>query len=64
VKINYGSWDRLDGNKPFVEGIVEKPAGANYYPKDMSKAEFEAADMENKSSIYNFVRLQHMERQT
>ena len=56
VKINYGPWDRLNGNKPFVEGVGEKPAGANFYPKDMTKEEFEAANIENKSSIYNFVR--------
>lgn len=56
VKINYGPWDRLDGNKPFVDGVGEKPAGANFYPKDMTKAEFEAATIENKTSIYNFVR--------
>ena len=56
VKINYGPWDRLEGNKPFVEGVGEKPAGANFYPKDMTKEEFENADIENKSSIYNFVR--------
>ena len=56
VEINYGPWDRLDGNASFVEGIGAKPAGANYYPKDMTKAEFEAADIDNKSSIYNFVR--------
>lgn len=54
--INYGPWDRLDGNKPFVEGYGEKPAGANFYPVDMTKEEFEAAEIENKSSIYNFVR--------
>lgn len=56
VAINYGPWDRLEGNAPFVEGVGEKPAGANFYPKDMTKEEFEAADIENKSSIYNFVR--------
>lgn len=56
VKINYGPWDRLDGNASFVEGIGAKPEGANYYPKDMTKTEFEAADIENKTSIYNFVR--------
>ena len=54
--INYGPWDRLDNNKPFVEGIGEKPAGANFYPTDMTKEEFEAADIADKSSIYNFVR--------
>ena len=56
VNINYGPWDRLDNNKPFVDGVGEKPKGANFYPKDITKEEFEAADIENKSSIYNFVR--------
>ncbi len=55
-KINYGPWDRLDGNEPFVEGVGPKPAGANFYPKDMTKEEFEAAELNNKTSIYNFVR--------
>jgi hypothetical protein len=54
--INYGPWDRLDGNNPFVEGVGDKPKGANFYPTDMTKEEFEEADIENKSSIYNFVR--------
>lgn len=56
IKINYGPWDRLDNNKPFVEGVGEKAKGANFYPKDMTKDEFENAKMENKSSLYNFVR--------
>ncbi|APX99549.1 dipeptidyl-peptidase 3 family protein [Lacinutrix venerupis] len=56
VKINYGPWDRLANNKPFVEGIGEKPKGANFYPADITKEEFETAEMENKSSLYNFVR--------
>jgi len=56
VNINYGPWDRLNGNKPFVDAAGEKPLGANYYPKDMTKAEFDAADFENKTSLYNFVR--------
>ena len=56
VLINYGPWDRLNGNKPFVDGVGDKPAGANFYPKDMTKEEFEAAEIENKSSVYNFIR--------
>jgi len=43
AEINYGPWDRLNGNAPFVEGVGEKPAGAGYYPVDMTKEEFEAA---------------------
>lgn len=42
AEINYGPWDRLDDNKPFVPGIGPKPAGANFYPHDMTKAEFDA----------------------
>lgn len=56
VEINYGPWDRLDGNKPFVKGIGEKPLGANYYPADMTKEEFETFSNENKSSLYTFIR--------
>lgn len=56
VKINYGPWDRLAGNASFVVGINEKPKGANYYPADMTKEEFEDFDDESKSSLYTFVR--------
>lgn len=55
VIINYGPWDRLDGNKPFVEGVGEKPAGAGYYPKDMTKEEFEALPDKDKLSLYTLI---------
>ncbi len=56
AEINYGPWDRLNGNTSFIEGVSEKPAGANFYPPDMTKEEFETADIENKNSLYTFVR--------
>lgn len=56
AQINYGPWDRLDGNAPFVPGVGEKPAGANFYPADMSKNEFEVAELPEGSSLYTFVR--------
>ena len=31
VKINYGPWERLNNNKPFVESFGEKPKGAGFY---------------------------------
>lgn len=43
IEINYGPWDRLEGNAPFLEGFPPKPPGANFYPPDMTKEEFEAA---------------------
>ncbi|MEQ8907969.1 MAG: Zn-dependent hydrolase [Vicingaceae bacterium] len=56
IKINYGPWDRLAGNEPFVDGVGEKPLGANFYPRDMNKAEFEASTLENKTSLYTLLR--------
>jgi len=56
ITINYGPWDRLDGNKSFVDGVAEKPAGANYYPLDMTKEEFEAFDAKDKLSLYTLIR--------
>ncbi|MFO7843263.1 MAG: Zn-dependent hydrolase [Bacteroidales bacterium] len=56
VKINYGPWERLNDNKPFIEGFEEKPAGANFYPSDMTKEEFEALEANDKTSLYTLVR--------
>ena len=56
IQINYGPWDRLANNEPFVDGVGAKPAGANFYPADMTKEEFEAAELEGKSSLYTFIR--------
>lgn len=42
-RINNGPWSRLDSNEPFIEGVPkEKPTGANYYPENMTKEEFNA----------------------
>ncbi|MBD3616423.1 MAG: Zn-dependent hydrolase [Gracilimonas sp.] len=56
AEINYGPWDRLNGNEPFIQGVGEKPAGANFYPADITKEEFEAWDSEDKNSLYTLVR--------
>jgi hypothetical protein len=40
-RINAGPWIRLDHDRPAI-GTMKKPAGAGYYPEDMSKEEFEA----------------------
>ncbi len=37
---NFGPWDRLDGNAPVLVKLP-KPLGANFYPEDMTKSEFE-----------------------
>ena len=56
AELNYGPWDRLDDEAPFMEGVGEKPLGARFYPADMTKQEFEAADLPGKDSLYTFVR--------
>lgn len=56
VKINYGPWDRLNSNKPFIEGVGEKPLGANFYPHDMTRNEFEKSDIQDKKSPYTMIR--------
>jgi len=56
AKINYGPWDELDGQKPFVEGYGERPPGAEFYPHDMTKVEFEAFEDPNKTSQYTVIR--------
>jgi hypothetical protein len=56
AEINYGPWDRLDDEKPFIEGVGPKPLGANFYPVDMSKEEFESAYMPGKDGLYSLIR--------
>jgi len=42
AEVNYGPWDRLEGNESFIEGVGAKPAGSGFYPADITKKEFEA----------------------
>ncbi len=62
VEINYGPWDRLEDNSPFVDGVGPKPAGANFYPPDATAEEVEsaAAGSEERAealrSLYTLVR--------
>jgi hypothetical protein len=63
IDINYGPYDRLDNNAPFVPEVGPRPDGANLYPKDMTKAEFEdslkkapKAHADSLKSLYTLVR--------
>ena len=56
AEFNYGPWDRLDDEKPFIEGVGAKPLGARFYPADMSKDEFEQAYLPGKKGLYSLVR--------
>ncbi len=42
-RLNKGPWSDLDGHAAFLPDVPpRKPAGANFYPLDMSKEEFES----------------------
>lgn len=62
VEINYGPWDRLAGDEPFLKGVGPKPPGANFYPPDLTQEEFEAYLREHPEkadslkSLYTLVR--------
>ena len=62
VEMNYGPWDRLRDNQPFLPGVGPKPAGANFYPADLTQAEFEAylaanpKQADSLKSLYTLVR--------
>lgn len=51
--INFGPWDRLDEDKPFI-GSVEKPIGAGFYPEDMTKEEFDTFVAQNPNKAEEF----------
>lgn len=56
IAINYGPWDRLNGNAPFIPGVQAKPLGANFYPTDMTTEEFEALKDPRKTDWYSVLR--------
>ncbi len=53
-EIMYGPFDRLDHNRAFYADY-KKPAGANYYPEDMTKEEFEKWIEDNPQDKEAFV---------
>ena len=57
AEINYGPWDRLENNEPFIDGVGEKPAGAAFYPTDMTRQELEdaARTMPELKDLYTVV---------
>lgn len=53
---NFGPWDRLDDFKPFIDGAGARPPGANLYPKDLTREEFDAAYLPGKAGQYSLIR--------
>jgi hypothetical protein len=55
IRINYGPWDRLNNDKPFISGIGTRPAGATFYPPGMTKADLEKTDLKDKFNQYSII---------
>ncbi len=55
LKINYGPWDRLNNDKPFVAGIGTKPEGASFYPAGLTKEAIEKSDLPDKFGAYSVI---------
>ncbi|RZL50423.1 MAG: Zn-dependent hydrolase [Pedobacter sp.] len=56
IKINYGPWDRLNGDKPFVNGIGPKSETGTFYPTGMTKEALEKSDVKDKLGLYSVIR--------
>ncbi|NWL15529.1 Zn-dependent hydrolase [Pseudoalteromonas sp. Scap03] len=54
--INYGPWDRLNGDEVFLSGYKEKPLGAGFYPADITKEELTNADVKDKTGLYSLIK--------
>ncbi len=62
--LNKGPWSGLDHDSAFVDGVPQpKPPGANFYPEDMTKEEFEKwvaslspADQEKAKGFFYTIR--------
>lgn len=55
AKINYGPWDRLNNNEPFIKGIGPKPPGARFYPEDMTSDAFDKIQSHEKFNQYTVI---------
>src|SRR4249919_3236093 len=56
AELNFGPWDRLNGDQSFIDGQGPRPPGVAFYPADMTKEEFEKAELPGKDGWYSLLR--------
>lgn len=54
--LNYGPWDKLNADTPFIAGVGKKPLGAGFYPVDITKEELEKSDVKDKHGQYSIIK--------
>jgi hypothetical protein len=70
--MNKGPWSDIDEFRAFIPGVPpRKPEGANFYPEDMTKADFEkwvatlpAAEQEQAKGFFSVLRWQDAKART
>jgi hypothetical protein len=55
ASINYGPWDRLNADKPFLAGYEAKSSGAQFYPADITKDELLNSSLGDKTGLYSVI---------
>lgn len=55
-EINYGPWDRLNDNEPYIDNTKKKPIGAGFYPFDIKYLPFIDMKFEDKLSMYTVIK--------
>jgi hypothetical protein len=56
IRVNYGPWDRLNGDKSFIAGIGPKPMGGTFYPEGMTKEMLTQSNLKDKFDPYSVIR--------
>jgi hypothetical protein len=54
--LNYGPWDKLNADSPFIAGVGKKPLGAGFYPVDITKEELEKSGVKDKHGRYSVIK--------
>ncbi|MBQ4850782.1 dipeptidyl-peptidase 3 family protein [Pseudoalteromonas sp. MMG012] len=55
AEINYGPWDRLNGDKVFLSGFDPKTPGAEFYPHNITKEELNSSSVKDKQGLYSII---------
>ncbi|MBQ4861664.1 Zn-dependent hydrolase [Pseudoalteromonas sp. MMG013] len=55
AEINYGPWDRLNGDKVFLSGFGPKTPGAEFYPHNITKEELNSSSVKDKQGLYSII---------
>ncbi|MDX2471825.1 MAG: Zn-dependent hydrolase [SAR324 cluster bacterium] len=56
LRLNYGPWEKTNGNYSFIPGLDQKPKGWNFYPKGLAPKVFDYITLDGKQSSYSYLK--------